>query len=63
MAYGKIDLYKYMFGTPKDAGVNLSLLCSIPITSTLRGYMAMGFYIEGQDALEDMTESAYNASK
>jgi len=62
MAYGKIDLFKYMFGTPKDAGVHLSLLCSIPITSTLIGYMAMGFYIEGQDALEEITELAYNDS-
>ena len=70
MAYGKIDLYKYLWGSPvdfgqagKDAGVYLSLLYNIPITSPLRSYMITSFYSEGQDALEDMTESAYNASK
>lgn len=60
MAYRNIDLHEYMWGRTTNLGIHLSLLFNINITPDLRQNMAMGFYREGQDVLEDIIELVYH---
>jgi hypothetical protein len=49
-----------MWGGNGNFGIYLSLLYNINITPDLRQNMAMGFYREEQDVLEDIIELVYH---